>query len=78
MSPVPSFSTRRWERKSSSRARSCTFMTLVERHFVLADLCRWWGEDEIAIKDGIGGREIWEGEGMGDKEKGERGDRDHS
>jgi len=53
-------------------------MTLVERHFVLADLCRWWGEDEIAIKDGIGGREIWEGEGMGDKEKGERGDRDHS
>lgn len=57
MSPVPSFSTRRWERKSSSRARSWTFMTLVERHFVLEDfLCREGALDEMAIWDGFGGR----------------------
>lgn len=51
MLPVPSFSTRRWERKSSSRARSWTFMTLVERHFDFGSfLCR----EEIVIEDGFG------------------------
>jgi hypothetical protein len=57
MSPVPSFSTRRWERKSSSRARSCTFMTLVERHFILEGfLYRGGTLDEMAIWDGFGER----------------------
>lgn len=55
MLPVPSFSTRRWERKSSSRARSCTFMTLVERHFDFGGfLCLEDVAEKMAIEDGIG------------------------
>ena len=40
--PVPSFSTRRWLRKSSSRERSRMFMILVGRHCPLSD-------DELAV-----------------------------
>ena len=71
--PVPSFSTRRWLRKSSSRERSRMFMIFVGRHAPLRT------EVEPAIAGGMVGREARSGrarrDGMRERRKMERGER---
>ena len=71
--PVPSFSTRRWLRKSSSRERSRMFMIFVGRHAPLRT------EVEPAIAGGMVGREARSErarrDGMRERRKMERGER---